>query len=76
MSRGRKRSVGYKPVEVKPKEVKIKQALNKEDWTQKLSYVKRVYGVTVDEIPMKGTQSFSYISKSGQPCIVYYELKN
>lgn len=76
MSRGRKRTVFYEPVEIKPKEVKFKQALNKEDWTQKLSYAKRVYGVIVDETSMKGKQSFSYTNKSGQPYIVYYELKN
>lgn len=55
---------------------KFKQALNKEDFTQKLNYARRTYATVVDKIPVKGEQSFSYTSKSGQPYIVYYELKN
>jgi len=54
---------------------KFKQALNKEDWTQKLSYAKRVYTIVIDKVPVKGEQSFSYQSKAGVPYVVYYELK-
>lgn len=54
---------------------KFKQALNKEDFTQKLNYARKTYATVVDKVPVKGEQSFSYQSKAGVPYVVFYELK-
>lgn len=55
--------------------MKLKQALNKEDWKQKRYYASKTYSVTTDEIPVKGVESFTYTGSKGDTIIVYYELK-
>lgn len=54
----------------------IKKSLNKEDWRQKYFYAHKLYGQIIDEIPVKGEQSFTYIRPNGDTIIVYYELKS